>query len=117
VLEDIELTEEADDDLRRIGGRTEKLLIGELLGLPRVPRSRFERLPLNESGKPTRFRWRIGEFVVVFHERQRREAIVLNVAVVERVIRRRQLQEWLERESDRARRRDERIAREDAPAR
>ncbi len=101
----VRLTRDADEDLRRIGEPTEKWLIGELFRLPRIPASEFKAIS-PKGAKPEKLRWRIGAFVVVFYERPR-----TGIAVVERVIRRRDLDNWLAREAQRAKHRDDEIDR------
>jgi len=101
----LRLTRDADEDLRRIGGPTEKWLIGELFRLPRIAPSEFEAIS-PKGAKPEKLRWRIGAFVVIFHERPR-----TGTAVVERVIRRSDLHDWLAREAQRAKHQDEQINR------
>jgi hypothetical protein len=62
----LEFSEEADLDLKAIGGATEQKLIREIFRLPDIPESACRKLRFEEYGLE-RWRWEIGRYSVLFH--------------------------------------------------
>lgn len=86
----------ADEDLRAIGGATERWLFGELFRLPGMSEDECPTLPW-QSNEPPRRRVRLGAYVAVFYLRVTAGGEI--IAVVERVVRRSDLYDWLDREA------------------
>lgn len=89
--EGIKISLEADQDLKAIGGDTEKMLIGEIFLLPDVPESACPELPWQEGGLRRR-RWEIGVYSVVFHEEGGPSG---PRTVIERIVNRERLDEYV----------------------
>ena len=94
LADDIEITLCADEDLRSIGGPPEERLFGQLSQLPEMSDRDCPELPWQPSDPPRR-RARFGEYVAVFYLH---EAPAGTVAIVERVLRCSDLEDWLDRE-------------------
>lgn len=108
---DIELTRAADQDLRDVGGATERNLFGELLRLGDAERRGETRLlEWKDADAAVRRSWRIGNFAVVY--RVRLDEVGRRIAVIEAVVLKRQLTDWLAARSVEAKLRDEAIAAE-----
>jgi hypothetical protein len=87
-VSEVRISQQADNDLRQIGGSTERWLIGELFRLPEVPYSEISILSIAESRRRPRRSWRVGAYAVVFFEAPQQ-------LVVERVVLAEDLHAWL----------------------
>jgi hypothetical protein len=111
-LDDIRLTTFAKRDLKAIGGRTEKNLIGELFRLGDADRrGKTTALDWQDNEAVGRKAWRIGNFTVVYHEQL--DEAGRTIRVIEGVVLDKYLDDWLAARSAEAKQRDDRIAAED----
>jgi hypothetical protein len=92
LADHIHLSPAADEDLRAIGGATERLLFGELAGLPTL--SEEDCPPLTwQPGTEILRRIDIGDYCVTFTIRS--ESDGSRTTVVERVVLRADLEAWI----------------------
>jgi len=118
-IDAIEISPRAEKDLDCIGELTAPWIVGELFRLPDVDVSEISELEWRRRGEPQGYAWRIGPYVALFHVRSR---LISNEfaqsAVIERIRHVGDVRRYLRDEGRRAKRRDERIARQEKnPAR
>lgn len=99
LADDIHLSHAADEDLRAIGGITERMLFGELAGLPTLTEEQCPPLTWQPGPEVLR-RIDIGDYCVTFTIRSEPDGS--RTAVVERVVLRADLEGWIAEQIEKA---------------